>query len=251
MSTSKGNKSAERTLAILEAFEDRRRSLTLRELAECCEIPVSTCHSLVHTLLDRGYLYQTSRRKDLYPTRRILDLAAIIVAHDPSLERMAPALELLRTDTRETVILGKRQKDQVLYLDVLESPQTIRYSARAGVFKQLHSTCIGKVMLAALAPAALEAWLRKHALQKVTKNTITSQGRLKEELEKGRRLGYFSTRGENVADVTAIAVPILVNGELLGLAVAGPSHRMEPSFHKQVASLLQVQTRLRKDGIAT
>lgn len=223
----------------------------LRELAECCSIPVSTCHSLVHTLLNRGYLYQASRRKDLYPTRRILDLAATIVAHDPSLERMAPTLEQLRADTRETVILGKRQKDQVLYLEVLESPQTIRYSARAGSFKHLHSTCIGKVMLAALAPTALQAWLRKHPLEKVTKNTITGQGRVIEELEEGRRLGYFSTRGENVADVTAIAVPVSVNGELLGLAVAGPSHRMEPGFHKHVASLLHAQNTLREDGIAT
>src|SRR6187551_3250855 len=100
---SKDNRSADRTLAILEAFEERRRSLTLRELAECCDIPVSTCHSLVHTLLNRSYLYQTSRRKDLYPTRRILDLAANIVAHDPYLERMSPYLERLRTETQETV----------------------------------------------------------------------------------------------------------------------------------------------------
>lgn len=99
MSQSKDNRSADRTLAILEAFEELRRPLTLRELGEYCDIPVSTCHALVHTLLARGYLYQTGRRKDLYPTRRLLSLASTIVAHDPFLERMAPMLEQLRADT--------------------------------------------------------------------------------------------------------------------------------------------------------
>lgn len=251
VSTSKLNKSADRTLAILEAFEESKRPLTLRELADRCEIPVSTCHALVHTLLSKSYLYQSSRRKDLYPTRRILDLAATVVAHDPLLERMAPTLAQLRAATRETVIVGKRQQDQVLYLEVLESPQTIRYSSRAGELKPLHSTCIGKVMLAALLPAEFLGWQRTHTLPRVTGSTITSHSQLKMNLEEGRRQGYFITRGENVADVTAIAVPVLVNGELLGLAVAGPSHRMDPSFGKHLARLLHAQKALQKEGIAT
>jgi len=248
---SKLNKSADRTLAILEAFEESKRPLTLRELAERCEIPVSTCHALVHTLLSKVYLYQSSRRKDLYPTRRILDLAAAIVAHDPLLERMAPTLAGLRAATRETVIVGKRQREHVLYLEVLESPQTIRYSSRAGELKPLHSTCIGKVMLAALPPAEFDTWRRTGALPKVTGNTITSHGRLRKDLAEGQRLGYFTTRGENVADVTAIAVPVLVNAELLGLAVAGPSHRMEPNFDKHVSRLMHAQRALQREGIAT
>jgi DNA-binding IclR family transcriptional regulator len=251
MSESKDNKSAERTLAILEAFEERKRSLTLRELAECCDIPVSTCHALVHTLLNRSYLYQTSRRKDLYPTRRILDLAATIVAHDPYLERLAPILQQLRMDTQETVILGKRQKDEIVYLEVLESPQTIRYSARAGALKALHSTCIGKVMLGAMKPAELAAWLRNHSLHKVTGSTIVTQSRLIEDLKAGAELGCYTTRGENVPDVTAIAAPVIVNNELLGLAIAGPTHRMEPNFNKQVSRLLDAQRKLRREGITT
>lgn len=245
------NKSADRTLAILEAFEERRRSLTLRELAGYCDIPVSTCHSLVHTLLNRSYLYQTSRRKDLYPTRRILDLAANIVAHDPFLERMGPFLEQLRSDTLETVILGKRQKDQILYLEVLESPQTIRYSARAGAFKPLHSTCIGKVMLGSLKPAELGAWLKKQTLPKVTGNTIVTQSRLADDLAASAKRGYYMTRGENVVDVTAIAVPIRINNELLGLAVAGPSYRMDPALDMHVQRLSSTQRKLRSENIAS
>ncbi|MBX3695113.1 MAG: IclR family transcriptional regulator [Steroidobacteraceae bacterium] len=237
-------------MTILEAFEEKRRPLTLRELAEHCGIPVSTSHALVHTLLSRGYLYQTSRRKDLYPTRRILDMAATIVAFDPYLERIAPTLEQLRLETSETVLLGKRRDDRILYLEVLESPQTIRYSSRAGELKPLHSSAIGKVMLGAMDTAALRTWLAAHPLPQITGNTIITCEQLLENLEAGHRCGYFVTSGENVPDVTAVAIPIVINSELLGLAVAGPSHRMQPAMQEHVSRLLRAQRRLQELGVA-
>lgn len=251
MAESTESKGADRTLAIFEAFEQLRRPLTLRELADHCGIPASTCHGLVHTLIARAYLYQTSRRKDIYPTRRIFDLAATVVAHDPVIERVSPVLEQLRRETQETVLFGKRHKDQILYLEVLEGPQTIRYSSRPGAYKPMHSSAIGKVMLAAMDPAELDAWLQEHPLPRVTPATITNRKRLIESLEEGRRLGYFSTHGENVPDVSAIAVPIHVGGELLAICVAGPSHRMQGStLRKHTSHLLDARRRLQEQGIA-
>ena len=242
--------SAERVFQIIEMFERERRPLSLKELSEYCQIPGSTCHSLVHTLLRRGYLYQTGRRKDLYPTRRLYEISSTIVAHDPILQRLEPTLERLRDDTGETVILGRRQKDHIAYLEVLESPQTIRYSANAGDLKPLHSTCIGKTMLAQLSPQELRDWLESHELDQVTGNTITSYARLMDALEEGNRAGYYTTRGENVADVTAIAVPVSINDELFGIAVAGPALRMDSHFETIVGRLKEAQRELVERGVA-
>lgn len=242
--------SAERVFQIIEMFERERRPLSLKELSEYCLIPGSTCHSLVHTLLRRGYLYQTGRRKDLYPTRRLYEISATIVAHDPILQRLQPTLERLRDDTAETVILGRRQKDQIAYLEVLESPQTIRYSAKAGDLKPLHSTCIGKTMLAQLSPQELRDWLANHELGQITDNTITSYARLMDALAEGNRAGYYTTRGENVADVTAIAVPVCINDELFGIAVAGPAQRMESHFEAIAGRLKDAQRELVDRGVA-
>ncbi len=250
MSEGKDHKSAERIFSILEVFEREKRPLSLRELSDYCQIPASTCHSLVHTLVNLSYLYQTGRQKNLYPTRRLLDIATEIAAHDPILQRIEPTLESVRDETQETVILGKRQKDQVIYLEVLESLQTIRYSARVGDTKPLHSTCIGKTMLGALRPDELRLWLENHPMDQVTDSTIVSYARLIENLTEANQLGYFTTRGENVADVTAIAVPVTINNELLGLAVAGPSHRMENNFEKCVATLRKAQKQLVSWGVA-
>lgn len=230
--------SVERALAIFETFEQERRPLSLKELAEQCRMPPSTCHSLAHTLLRRGYLYQAGRRKDVYPTRRLYDIGKTIAAHDPVLQRLLPVMEELRDATRETVILGKRQKDAIIYLEVLESPEVIRYSARAGDAKPLASTCIGKAMLAQLDDAELREWLREHPPKKITKNTIVQAGALLQDLALGRATGVFTTRGENVADVTALAIPVRMGSETLAIAVAGPSHRVEP-HHEAIAKQLK------------
>lgn len=238
------HRSAERVFAILEVFEREKRPLTLKDLSDYCRIPPSTCHALVHTLVNLSYLYQPGRQKNFYPTRRLLDLASTITLHDPILERMEPIMEEIRDKTLETVILGKRHKNHVLYLQVLEGPQSIRYSARAGDIKPLPSTSIGKVMLGALKPDKLRLWLEEHPIEKMTSNTITSYARLIENLTESGKAGYYVTRGENVADVTAIAVPVTINNDLCGIAVAGPSHRMETNFDQCLQALRQAQGRL-------
>jgi len=242
--------SVDRAFAILETFERERRPLSMKELADSCRMPASTCHSLVHTLLKRAYLYQTGQRKDLYPTRRLHDMGATILAHDPVLQRLEPAMAALRDATRETVILGKRQKDAIVYLEVLESPEVIRYSARPGDTKPLHSTSIGKALLSALKPQDLRALLADQARPRVTEATITSIDGLLADIDEGRRLDCFVTRGENVPDVTAFALPVAINNELFGLAVAGPTHRMLAREGEIRAALIATRDALLDQGLA-
>jgi DNA-binding IclR family transcriptional regulator len=242
--------SVERAFAILETFERERRPLSMKELAHYCRIPASTCHSLVHTLLKRAYLYQTGRRKDLYPTRRIYDLGATILAHDALLQRLEPVMQELRDTTRETVILGRRQKDAIVYLAVLEGPEVIRYSARTGDTKPLHSTCIGKALLSAMPEQAARALLAAQPLPRVTASTLTEVDAVMADIASGRMRGSFVTRGENVADVTAIAVPISLNNEFYALAVAGPSHRMEAREEEIQVALAAARDGLLDRGLA-
>lgn len=231
----------DRALGVFEAFESAGRPLTLSELARLAGLPVSTCHGIVHVLQARGYLYVTSRRKDLYPTRRLFDLAAKIDANDPYLERFDEHLLALRDATAETVIAGKRQDDQVVYLAVVEGPQTIRYSSEAGSLKPLHSTSIGKALLSCQDDAQLQAWIDSHPLDAITSRTLTSATRLKADIAAGRASGCFVTRGESVEDVVAVAVPVHVNGDVVGLAIAGPRHRMEARIDEHAERLRAVK----------
>ncbi|HYG42295.1 MAG TPA: IclR family transcriptional regulator [Bordetella sp.] len=217
----------ERLLDIYEAFQASQRPLSLTEVAEQARLPKSTCHAIVGTLIARGYLYSLTRPRALYPTKRMFDVARDIVDKDPFVERITPVLERLRDSTRETVILGKRQGDAVVYLQVVESAHSIRYSARPGEIKPLHSTSIGKTMLGCMKDTELQAWLHGRRFDGVTRATLTDPQALVADIQQGRRLGYFQTRGESVDDVWAVAASLVLNKETFAIAVAGPKHRME------------------------
>jgi len=108
----------------------------------------------------------------------------------------------------------------------MESPHPIRYSAKPGEFKPLHSSSIGKALLGSLKEPELRAQIASRPLPAITGNTLTEPEALASDILEGRRRGYFVTRGENVQDVWAVSAFLSVNSETLAVAIAGPRHRM-------------------------
>jgi IclR family transcriptional regulator, acetate operon repressor len=230
-------KTAGRTLDLFETFAKAQTPLSLSELARAVNAPPSSCFNLIRTLQARGYLYSVQPKRQLYPTRRLFEVARAIVTGEPWMARVEPVLAQLRHQTHETVILGKRQGDRVVYLQVIEGPQSIRYSSQAGDLKPLHSSSIGKALLGALDPTELAELLKQLPLPRVTDATITDRGALLADLEHGRKRGYFVTTGENVADVMAVAATVRLDGDVYGIAIAGPMHRMTDNLASHVSAL--------------
>lgn len=228
----------ERVLDIFEAFHKTQKPLSLTDLAEITGIPKSSCHAIVGTLVARGFLYTLARPRALYPTRRLFDVAREIHEHDPFVERVMPMLERLRDNSRETVILGKRQGDAVIYLQVVESPHSIRYSAKPGEFKPLHSSSIGKALLGSLKEPELRAQLAALPRPAITGTTVTDPELLAQDILESRKRGYFVTRGENVPDVWAVSAFLSVHSETLAIAIAGPRHRMEDNLMEHAQLLV-------------
>src|SRR5260370_41295946 len=138
------NKTARRTLQVFEAFHQRRTPLSLTELARIMKAPISSCHGIVRTLVAQGYLYNVDADQTLYPTKRLLGIAETIASNDPILRRLSVSLSHLRDVSGETLVLGKLQNNAVVYLDVVDSQQTIRYSAQPGDSQPVYFSSIGK-----------------------------------------------------------------------------------------------------------
>lgn len=228
MAQSRG--AVDRVIDIFEAFRHAQRPLSLTELAATAHMPKSSCHAIVGTLIANGYLYTLAHPRALYPTQRLLDVAHDLVAGDPFLEHVLPRLEELRNASMETVLLGKREGDRVVYLQVLEGLHSIRYSAKPGDLKPLHSSAIGKALLGAQKETALRAWATEQSLPRITPATICDPERLVAEVLQSRQAGFFQTRGENVADVWAVAAFFSAGRETLAIGLAGPRHRMQDSM---------------------
>ena len=248
MDMNEGVKTAVRTVNLFEVFSRRKGPMTLTQISESLSAPISSCHGLVRTLIGMGYLYTSEQTRAIYPTKRLLDIAQTIAAHDPVLESVVPLLKDLRDSSNETILLGRRQGDVILYLDVIEGAQTVRYSAGVGEMKPLHSSAIGKAFLGRLEPAERAAQIARLPLDLHTPNTIAERENLEADLTQGVAKGYFVTRGENVVDVMGLATTVEVFGDVFGVAIAAPLARMEAEETTQAARLLAVRDRLEALG---
>lgn len=249
LETGSAVKAASRALDMIEAFARATQPLSLSELAGEIGAPLSSCHGIAHTLQARGYLYLCEKKRRLYPTRKLYETAVAVARHDPLLERVRPYLAALRDTTGETVVLARREGDEAIYLDVQESPQTIRYATRPGERKPVHSSSLGKALLSLDDRATFEAYIRRGPLFAVTPNTITDAETLWRTMQEAKARGYFTSRAENVTDVTAIAILIRIAGEWLALALAGPIARYEARFEENMAALRETIDKLRQAGI--
>ena len=90
----------------------------------------------------------------------------------------------------------------------------------------------------------LDQWLAGHRLEPVTEHTLVSARQLRADLERSRERGYYATRGENVADVMAVAAALRLGNTVLGVAIAGPMHRMLANEARLGERLLQCVRRL-------
>jgi DNA-binding IclR family transcriptional regulator len=237
-------KSAERTLDLFEAFAGAQKSLSLSELARIMEIPVSTCFGLVRTLESRGYVYAIKPRGGFYPTKRLLDLARALAEHDPLLERVEPVLRELRDRTGETVTFAKRQNHKIIYLEVFESPQLIRYSANVGEFRNLYTSSGGKAILGSLPEAERRELLAGVRLKRYTATSNTTARELEEDLAASRERGWYANRGEVVEELMAVAIPLRLNDDWYSISIIGPINRMRPELEKCLAALQQAGKQL-------
>ncbi|MCD2175179.1 hypothetical protein LQK84_19640 [Rhizobium sp. C4] len=158
-------------------------------------------------------------------------------------------MKKLLAATDETILLGMRRGDHITYLEVMESSRSIRYSAKPGDIKPLHSSAIGKAMPSTLSDSELLAVVRKVGMKKVTDSTIVTIDGLLEDIRISRQSNLFITHGENVPDVMVIAVHIELGGEPLGVAITGPIGRIKKNqaeYGEHLIALIQHFSQLEK-----
>ncbi|CAM3746451.1 IclR family transcriptional regulator [Acinetobacter baumannii] len=216
-----------RALDLIEVFAHYQRPLVLSELAAYLDIPPSSCLSMVRTMIDKGYLYEVKRRGGYYPTRKLETQAAKIHEGNQILEVIHEHLVRLQKEVGESIVLGKIQDDQVIYLDVLESNQVIRYAAQIGDLRPLHANSISKSILAQHDDEYILDKLLNLKMTKYSEQTISSPREFLNDLEEVRKNGFSSNLGESAEDLAAIAMPLNCSGEWYGISIVGPLNRMK------------------------
>jgi IclR family transcriptional regulator, KDG regulon repressor len=117
---------------------------------------------------------------------------------------------------------------EVVYVERLESPHTLRLFGRIGHRMPAHCTSTGKVLLAHLPEERLEVLLKGWRLEPRTTSTITGTRRLREELARVQARGWAENLGESEVGVASVAAPIRnARGEVVAaVSAAGPTMRV-------------------------
>jgi len=144
-----------------------------------------------------------------------------------------PFLEELAEQTHETVNLAILDGKHVLYIDKIESPETIKVDLNIG--KRLPSYCtgLGKAMLAQMSEKKVKQLFKEETLTAYTPNTITSIEDLLAELSKIKRQGYSIDNEEYVKGLVCIAAPVKdYRGETVAaMSIAIPEYRYKTAKH--------------------
>ena len=213
-------------LSFIELFSRQRRPMTLTQIAEALGLAKSTTYNMIETLMARGYLYEVRVRGGYYLSRKLLSAGKRIAEGDPVTAIIQDFLHKLAFETGETAILAVRDKSHVIYLDVVESQQPIRYSAYVGDRRPVYATSGGKAILSSYADDVFEKTLASLDFKDARETTIRDAHTLRDNIAEGIRRGFFLNCSEYTPDVTGIGLPITVEGRVLGLSIAGPNHRM-------------------------
>jgi DNA-binding IclR family transcriptional regulator len=234
------SKIVERTLDFLELFAEKRRPLSLSEIARLLNLPVSSCRDVLLALEDRGYIYEVAARSGYYPTLKMMDVVTMIADHDPVVLRAEVVLEKLRDTVDESVLLAKTGRRGGTYLLSLDPSHPFRFTVKIGQkVRNIHASSAGRAILAHYDPADLEAFFDSNKLVALTPKTITSKEALLAELEKGRARGWFANREESEAGLTTLSAPFRWAGATYIVTIAGPVSRMEDRLVFAVAQLLK------------
>jgi DNA-binding IclR family transcriptional regulator len=232
--TRRGESVTSRALTILGAFDANHVTMTLSELARRSDLPPATAHRFVGELVAWGALVRSSSGS--YEIgQRIWELGLLAPVPSGLRQIAAPFLQDVYKATFATVHFAVREGTKALYLDRISANDSVPVVSRVGGRLPLHTTGVGKVLLA-YAPEEVQARVLRH-LTRMTRYSITDAEFLKEELQAVRSEGYAHTQEEMSLGACSLAVPVR-NGDAevvaaLGVVVAD----LEPGRARLVAAL--------------
>ncbi len=209
-----------RVLSVLGCFDAEHTSLTLTEIALRAELTLPTAHRLVGELAAWGAL-RRERHGGYVIGRRLWDLGLLAPVQTDLRDVASPFLQDLYGATLATVHLAVRDGVNALYLDRVSGHASVPVVSKAGSRLPLHSTGVGKVLLAH-APAAVRHEVLAAPLERFTPYTIAQPSRLARQLEHITQDGYATTTEEMTLGACSIAIPVSVNGHTvasLGIVV--------------------------------
>jgi len=212
------NRTAQRTVEILELVATSERDLTLNEIARMLEIPKTSAFDILETLVHMNMLYIKEHRLKTYA----IGVKAYVIGNNYSktsmlLKSSASIVKELAQKHGLSVLVAKENSGEVIYTLKQEPLQKIIATPEVGKSAPLHVTASGKAILAHAQDQM--RIVEELDLNPLTKRTITSDRALKAELFDIRNQGYAISDREFADHIYSIAAPIFDHNGVVSAAV--------------------------------
>jgi DNA-binding IclR family transcriptional regulator len=256
--TSKPNnlvQTIERASSILDILGQSPQGISIRELSTKIKLPKGTTHRLLSSLSYFGYVRQDPKTRNYLLGLKLVELGQLLLGQLDLRKEAEPFLRDLAERTKETVHLVFLDRNEIVYIDKVETEQNssgLKMASRVGLRNPAHSSAVGKVLLAHFPEEELKNFIKEKGLAKRTENTIIDPTQLKDHLKLVRAQGYAIDDEENEKGIRCVAAPIYneVGKTVAAISISGPAFRItkkviQESLKKEVMeTALKVSQRL-------
>jgi DNA-binding IclR family transcriptional regulator len=240
MTTNKGPgrtiQSAEITLTIISELQTQDAT-GVTELANRLGHSKSTIHNHLYTLEDQQLVVREDGQYRL--SLRILDMAMHVREQIGNYDVIRNEADALAEETGEIIQFGIEEHGKVSYLYKATGEQAVETLSGVGKQQPMHSTSLGKTILAYLPQDRTERLIESMELERFTSNTTTSADTLRTELEEIRQRGYGIDDEENIEGLRCVSAPVENGDTVLGaISITGPLSRFTDNrIHGELSDL--------------
>ncbi|MFD1686719.1 IclR family transcriptional regulator [Halobellus litoreus] len=218
-------KTAQTTFRIVETLK-ALDGATVTQLANHLDIAKSSAHNYLQTLDHEGYVVETDGTYEV--GLRFLDLGGYARSRERLYSIATPEMERLAESTGEYANLLVEEHGVGVFLARERGESAVSLDSYTGQSVRLHTTALGKTVLAYLSRERVESIVDRHGLPAMTDRTITDRTELFDALEEIRQQECAYDRQERIKGLNCVAVPILNDDDIAGaLSVSGPVSRMD------------------------
>lgn len=211
--------------AVVEALADNHG---VSGISRHTGLPVSTVHRILQELNDVGWACGDGNHGYTLGGR-LLSLAGQAADGDALARIARPILHRLGEQSGHAAHFAVRSGDEAVYVDKVEGQRAYHMRSRIGLSLPLHSSAIGKAMLANLPPDEVRAILGRTGMPAVTPTTITDPDTLLAHLDVVREQGCAVDDEENETNTRCVAAAVIDHRGLTigGLSVSGLAFEMD------------------------
>ncbi|OEJ28151.1 IclR family transcriptional regulator [Streptomyces agglomeratus] len=229
-----------RSLDILELFLEGDGTLSAPDVTRRLQLPRTTVHELLTTLAARSYVVPVPDQPGRYRLGvRTYQLGSRYAEQlDLAAEGQQVAREVAET-CDETVHVAILEDADVIYIAKVDSTHAVRMVSAAGRRLPAHCTSVGKMLLASLPEAELDARVEGRDLAAMTPNSITDPGELRTALAGIRARGLAFEHRESNPDVSCVAAPVRDSAGrvVAALSISVPMIRWSEAREAELAEL--------------